>query len=181
MAKKTNRPIEITLINTQSWLDYTYEDYLEFCKDAEIEPAEEDSYEFHQWTYDQSNLYFECDSENIKACKAYQYAKFVITGNLDLWNGRPSVVPEKVTGLWNAIKNCFGTCDDLIVTLNTKTGVIDVQAMHHDGTNCFEIRMLRDYCNDAYNRAYDEYWYGEDEEFQLKRGWFQKIPNLYAV
>lgn len=181
--KKAKMPETSILVNTRAWLDdiFTYEDYVEYCECNDYEPADEGSHEFFDWQLEECQRNVECDLDNIKFCSHYKNTPYVITGSLGLWDGRPSIHPVKVTGLYEAIVKCWGNCDDCMVEINNKTGVVSVYAYHHDGTNCFEIRELQERYIDAYEKALDVYEYGCAETFEVKNGWFKKIKNLYWI
>ena len=97
-------------------------------KDREIS---NDIYEFWQ------NLRMVKDSSHIDY--------YVVTGSLGLWNGRHSIYAKRFDNLYDAVNACVTDTLDLEITCDGK--VIEVTSLHHDGTNCFEIRRLtwRDY------------------------------------
>lgn len=95
---------------------------------------------FIEWVYGEY-----LNSEWIDLLDNIKYSKYgntpcVVVGTLGLWNGRKDIYPTKCDNLVSAIKKCAGSASNVIVILNN--GCIEVNAMHHDGTNCFEIHLL---------------------------------------
>lgn len=136
---------EITYLDTYGEGGYSYEDFVEYCKDQnwdmqedELEIPAEYSASYWEWVRAQIEDDVECFFENLKYTKGIVNEPCVITGTLGLWWGRPKVLPTKCDNLIEAVKMCWGDCDDVRVT--GLDGVVYVDAMHHDGTNCFEIR-----------------------------------------
>lgn len=159
--------INTTYYDSMAWMDLTYEDYLEYCEDMEIDPAEDESPEFYDWAYHMIEL----DWEDFQANMKYSpFAKLpcMITGCLGLWNGRPTIVPVKCDNIMDAIERCVSGGDDAEVIL--KDGYIEVLSKHHDGTNIFEVHLLskkgieRAECSD---RNWDDY--------NIKPYWFKNI------
>ena len=122
--------------------EFEYEDYLEYCKDMDIVPADRYSVEYYQWCAEESQLNYEADRENLK-CVEIANETFCITGTHGLWWGRPEIVPVMKEGLLNAIDKCNGRdINDIEVKFNLQNGYLDLYAHHHDGTNCYQIHLL---------------------------------------
>ena len=83
------------------------------------------------------------------------YTRCVITGNLGLWTGRHGIYPTLVDDLYKAVMKCLKDCE--MYKLTIKDNVLYVEGSHHDGTNCFEIRLVN---SDNYDKI--NYW--DDEE-----------------
>lgn len=130
---------KITYLDTYNNDGLTYEDYKEWCEVNDCEPLGEDGEDFYNWLHEETNMNVECFFENLKYSKDND-RRCVISGRLGLWHGRPTIEPVMCEDLEEAIRKCWGRCDDVEVVL--ENGVIYVNAMHHDGTNCFEIRPL---------------------------------------
>lgn len=140
---KNNNKV-ITYLDTYGNGGYTYADFVEYCKEEnwdlpedELKIPAEDSHEFWEWINGQIEWDVEDFFENLK------YAKDVndpceVSGTLGLWWGNPTIEPKKFDTLVDAISACWDKADAVQVTL--EDGVVYVKAMHHDGTNCFEIR-----------------------------------------
>ena len=156
-----------TWFDSMAWLDVKYEDYLEMCEEMEIEPKEEGSTEQIEEVIEYMNDDFG------DFCSNLEYSSWnvpcMITGNLGLWNGRPTIVPVFCDNLVDAIKKCWGSCDDCEVKL--ENGHLEVFAKHHDGTNCFEIHIL----SKKGLREVERPIYKYDKDFEPKKWWFKNI------
>lgn len=136
-----------TLADSRSWLsdiddESTYEEYRDWCEMNGIGYGEKDSEEFVRWCIDNSradivDLLEEAGSGSLEGT-------YIITGRLGLWNGHPHIRLMKVSGLRNALRMCFGETDDQKVEISDDGKTIRISAMHHDGTNSFEVRALAD-------------------------------------
>ena len=134
---KTNEK-EIVFLDTYGEGDRSYSDYVEWCKEMGIEPAEEDSGIYWDWIRQEIDDDVECFFENLKYETGVTSKPCVITGSLGLWWGRPTIEPTECSDLAGAVRRCWGDCDAVKVT--GLDGVVYVEAYHHDGTNHFEIR-----------------------------------------
>ena len=154
--------------DSMAWLNVSYEDYLEMCKEMDMKPKEEGSAEQIEEVIEYMNDDFGDFKSNL------EYSKWnvpcMITGSLGLWSGRPTIAPVLCDNLVEAIEKCFGSCDDLEV--NLENGHLEVLAKHHDGTNCFEIHILsKKGLREVERPKYT--WYGED--YEPKPYWFKNI------
>lgn len=59
--------------------------------------------------------------------------------------------------------------------INDDEDYITVYAKHHDGTNVFKLHLLTKEGAEAWNKAYEEYEYGDADFPELKDEWFEKI------
>ena len=127
---------EMTLYNDY---DYNVEDYrdeyLDYCDCNDIEAEDEIPMDFihrifeDEWFGLFDNL--ELDKNNTEC---------VVLGSLGLWYGRRDIIPTRENTLADAIKKCVSGCDYTCVKI--VDGHIEVKAIHHDGTNEFEIHIL---------------------------------------
>jgi hypothetical protein len=119
----------------------TYEEYKEWCEicDAE-EVGEENSTEYWDFVARQREAEYSDLMGNLKYSDQAK-EPVVITGTLGLWNGEKTIYPVRVDSLKDAIERCIGNDGD-DVKIELKDGVINVYAMHHDGTNHFMIYKL---------------------------------------
>lgn len=131
---------KITYLDTYNNDGLTYEDYKEWCEEMEREPCGEDSEDFYNWLHEETDLDAECFFSNLRYAKGMVQNRCVISGRLGLWNGRPTIEPVMCEDLEEAIRKCWGGCQDAIVEL--ENGVVKVEGLHHDGRNYFEIRPL---------------------------------------
>lgn len=119
----------------------TYDEYLEFCEINGIEPQGEDSSHYHEIVGELLSNDFDCFTHNIKHCM-YNEHKWAVEGTLGLWNGRKDIVPKVFDNLLDAISACISGCDYFKITKRNST--IEVEAIHHDGTNRFTLKCLSD-------------------------------------
>ena len=137
MAKKIEIIKECVLFDEiDTDYDVLREEYAE-CNDISVE--EIDDNRFYDWVYMVQRDEWECLESNIK------YSKYntdcVITGQLGLWNGRPTIQPVRCNSVIEALDKIVNNANGYIkVTL--KNGCIEVAQAHHDGTNYFEIHIL---------------------------------------
>lgn len=120
--------------------DELREVYAEITDDNTILNSRDNDSAFIEWVYGEY-----LNSEWIDLLDNIKYSKYgnipcVVVGTLGLWNGRKDIYPTKCDDLVSAINKCAGSASNVIVILNN--GCIEVNAMHHDGTNCFEIHIL---------------------------------------
>ena len=127
------------LITSRS--EYAYEDYVEWCEEMGRTPAPEDSERYWRWVADSQNNQWEDDKSNIKFSSILKPYQVLITGRLGLWWGRPSVYPEIHDSLIEAIERCCSGCDDLEAEYDEKC--VYVSGYHHDGTNHFQIYLIK--------------------------------------
>lgn len=156
---------------------YTYEDYKEWCDDCDVDCIyEEGSTEFYDWVHEQIDEDIQCDKMNMQYSE-YAERNFIITGALGLWDGKHGIKPVFKHGLCEAIDKCISGSDiwDYDVFLNDDEDYITVHAKHHDGTNVFEIHMLTREGAEAWEKAYEEYEYGDADYPELKEEWLEKI------
>lgn len=157
--------------------NYSYDDYLEWCEECEVEPIyPEDSSEFFGWCHEQVDQDIDCDCENMRYSK-YANRNFVITGSLGLWDGKHIIQPVVMNGLVDTIMKCVSGRDicNYDVFINDDEDYITVHAMHHDGTNVFQIHLLSSKGAINYNEAYEKWNYEDGPEPELKPEYFERI------
>lgn len=133
--------IDITLYdNTNYDFDEYKKYYMESC---DIEDADEVSDE-SVWDYiaDCQSNDWDAFQGNMKYSK-YKDSPCVIVGSLGLWNGTHSIEPVTCDNIMAAVMRCFGRSVDYI-RVKQVNGHVEVDAIHHDGTNSFEIHLLND-------------------------------------
>ena len=141
MGKKT------ILVSQKLYDDYNIdfdelrEVYAQITDDNTILNSRDNDSAFIEWVYGEYlNSEWTDLLDNIKHYSKYGNIPCVVVGTLGLWNGRKNIYPTKCDDLVTAINKCAGSASNVIVTLNN--GCIEVNAIHHDGTNCFEIHLL---------------------------------------
>lgn len=176
MNTATTESNVFVMIDTYNNGGLEYRDYLDFCEVNEIEPAAEDSNDYYEWLGEESQRFWEDFIDNLSYGKCTY--PLLITGSLGLWTGSHDIEPVLVESedyhqngnyyskpsMKTAILKCLGSCDDIKITYND--GIIEVDAMHHDGTNSFYIKKLTDV---GYEAALEERW--DDMTYE----WFEPI------
>ena len=101
----------------------------------------------------ESNEFWE-DLERAKKSSYIDY--YVVTGELGLWNGNHTIVPETFDNLYDALSKCATDAYDIVVKY--ENNAIKFECHHHDGTNYFEVRNL----------SFDDYdkieWWDDDKD-----------------
>jgi len=156
-------------------LQFEYESYEEFCDVNDIEPQGKDSEDFMDWCHEEAEEQYNCDMNEIRACKQYN-VPCIITGHLGLWDGRHEIVPTKMDSVYDAILRCYGRDGLCNLKVNFEDGKIVVYYSHHDGTNIFTIYAL----SDSGVKKYED-WEYEDKEFNLTAEDTKRLPYLYAI
>ena len=170
--KKKESYVLVTTDSTQ----FKYADYLEYCEVNDIEPEPDGSAGYYDWCADEAGNNYDCDMNNLMYSKLKDRT-FVIEGKLGLWWGRPTIKPVVIKGIIPAIERCFGRdINDIEVELNTKDGFIHIQSHHHDGTNCFTLKMLNKNGEKWAQNAIDK---GEDIEPNNR--WWTKINSISNI
>ena len=149
---KTKFKKEVTLIDTYN---VNYDDYLEDFKDY----CKINGYEIRGKGTEMKGLYLggkvsftewvgSCISDDaedfwsgLRRVKNGSYIDYyVVTGSLGLWHGCRNGICETFNNLYDALSKCATDANDIIVKCDGNK--ISFDCMHHDGTNCFEIRRL---------------------------------------
>lgn len=118
-------------VNVDEWREC----YEEHCEINDITPEEETPYDF---IYDMLNMEWEDMFRGMKHSKYND--ECVVLGCLGLWYGSRNIIPTKENTLADAIKKCVSGCD--YARIKIVDGHIEIKAIHHDGTNDFEIHIL---------------------------------------
>ena len=164
MEKKTT----FTLINTFD--TPSYDDYVAYCEDNDLEAKEEDSQDYWDWVSENQEDEIDCFYDNLYDEIKGSDEPCLIIGDLGLWDGRHEIQPVYMEDLASAVKKCVNCRDinDFEVELNTERGEINVNAYHHDGCNSFVIKALSKKGQDvAYRKNenceslsdYKDYWF----------------------
>lgn len=118
-------------INVDEWREC----YGEHCEINDITPEVEIPYDF---IYDMLNMEWEDMLCGMKHSKYND--ECVVLGCLGLWFGNRDITPTRENTLADAIKKCVSGCD--YARIKIVDGHIEIKAIHHDGTNDFEIHIL---------------------------------------
>jgi hypothetical protein len=110
---------------------------------------------------------FESELESVNK----EYDGYIITGTLGLWNGKKDIFPEYFQNIEDAYHKCVEKSDDVIVKL--VDGALEVNAMHHDGTNTLYIRPLSNKGDEifySFTQGYeDDYFNNIDDDTFVKK------------
>ena len=114
------------LIDTYNNNGWSYSDYKAEMEENDLFPGDENSNSFYSWLSERINM----DIEDF-------------WDNLGLWWGRPEIQSTRFRNLAEAIHKCVDGAQDMVVTL--EKGILTVEGLHHDGTNCFTIHREHGY------------------------------------
>ena len=143
-----------TLLDTTETFDY--EEYVEFCEANEITPDPDYSDGYWNWVSNEKQRMVDDLLLNLQDAKIND-EPVMITGSIELWNGRKEIYPmlvesdgyeKRSNGEWKynnpalmkAIKKCMNGMDDVLVEYIN--GEIVIHGYHHDGTNILTINKL---------------------------------------
>lgn len=130
---KTKKVNEIWNSSTYNWdREEMKQDYEEIYGET---PNEE---ELDRFIEDTNDVYFDDERSNVESYENQHGLKtYVILADLGLWYGH-AAGGKIIKGLWNAISKCF---EDYNHIYEYKRRLC-VDAIHHDGTNHFQIKEL---------------------------------------
>ena len=166
MEKPDYKHGKFTILESEvSTNGFDYEDYIDFCEENGIEPG--DDSDFFDYCAEETQANYEADMDNIKTCEQYN-VPVVVTGQLGLWFGRPSIRPERYDSVADAIIDCMNRSDCYDVHAEFNDGVILLDCYHHDGCNCFTIRALSEKGK-------------RKQSTDFKEHDFKRLPYLYAI
>ena len=129
-AKKVN---EIWNSSTYNWdREEMKQEYEEIYGET---PNEE---ELDRFIEDTNTVHLEDERYNVECYEKEHGTKtYVILADLGLWNGH-AAGGKVIKGLWNAISKCFEDYNHIYEYRRR----LCVDAIHHDGTNHFQIKEL---------------------------------------
>ena len=130
-------------INESDW----YEAYRLHCVCNDIKPKDEDSAEYYEWQGEILKMEWEDLMTNLKA-DTKNNVDCVVTGKVGRWNGTFDIEAKHFPTLEDAIIACVKDCDYIVI--NEINGMIDIEAIHHDGHNYFTIHKLNEKGYDAH-------------------------------
>ena len=103
-----------------------------------------------------NNIDFESDfdflSNTLKEIDNY-FDGFVARGSLGLWNGT-----RLGYKFLNKLEEVYSFLEDYTkIVVNFKTGMVEIQTIHHDGTNIFKIKGISKRGFDFFNNHYYDF------------------------
>lgn len=118
---------------------------------------------FYDWYYDEMNMYLEDQKLNLNIELP---SEIIAIANLGLWNGRCN--GYKVLG--NNLNEIFNYGEDYNEWKVDQYGNVKQSAVHHDGTNYVEYRMLNPNLTDTQrDNFFDRLDYEDMDEYTMKR------------
>lgn len=122
-----------TIYNTKEYKEY-FDEYI-LMNELDIKNYDES---LHDFINDELTTHYNDLLNNIK--HASYDIPCVVTGTIGRWNGRFNMYPQKFETLSDAINRCCINVDDIVIKL--KNGKIQIEGVHHDATNYYEITCL---------------------------------------
>lgn len=150
--------------------EFDYDEYVQFCEDCGIKPAEEYSQDY----WDCINRWRDNDWDDFKSNLTYAGANnqpCMIIGSDGLWDGRHEIIPVLCDTIFGAIEKCLNVNSMFEVDIVLTDGHLDVNVHHHDGTNCYEIWLLSERGKKEVARPI----YQWEKDYEPKRNWFKLI------
>ena len=131
--KKAKKVKEIWSFNTYDWdreeMKQEYEEVYEETPDEE---------ELDRFIEDTNDMYLNDERNNVEFYeKQHGQKTYIILADLGLWYGHAEG-GKIIKGLWNAISECFEDYNHIYEYRRR----LYVDAIHHDGTNHFQIKEL---------------------------------------
>lgn len=160
--------------------NYSYENYVEYCKENNELAGGKESQDYYDWVYVQAEFDYDCFFDNLHYAKIEKEDKgfFMITFELGLWNGTRSGYIEKVfTSATEAIKYALQSSRDYLdYRIEFDHGFINVYGYHHDGTNIMTIKRLSKHGEQRLlDRCFPDY-----EKYVQRRDTFKKLDWQFA-
>lgn len=146
------------------------DEVIELCEINEWEIPSEDSPAWFEIERDIRDTEWSDFIMNIKNGRKYPV---MVTGQLGLWNGNPTIVPEKFDNLYDAVMKCLGR-DTWDVDLHYNKGVLEINCHHHDGCNRFEIHKLSKRGIKEVDRPI---YYRGEKDYEPKPYWFSQFST----
>lgn len=117
---------------------YTKEDYVAFRALNEMEDEFTDN-EYYQWLEDANAFEYEYLEDRL-----YPYFDYgvIIEGTLGLWNGTFEIEPTYINSVSKLISTCCGGNCELVSVVQIGTSHLEIEVVHHDGTNKFQAYIL---------------------------------------
>ena len=146
-------------------LDYKgFEEFMKYEFDEDNRPiSKEGSEEYYERFSNWEEMNWDDFMSNLKYSTSNR--ECVVVGSVGLWFGRREIEAKRFDDLIDAINACIGSCD--YIYIYKVNGYLEISAVHHDGTNSFEIHLLNDrgICasekanlnNKCYHKAMEKY------------------------
>lgn len=152
--------------NYDLWDDYPDEEIDRIARECEwVDEDEEITDEMRtEWRYREDEWNWECEQDYLEEFFKGKTVGFF--GVIGLWNGIYKV--GNIGDFWTLYYKAVRDCD--YIKIYDENGHLYLTCSHHDGTNCFEIKILNDDAEDYYDR-----WsYGNDN-----RKMYEVMTQIY--
>ena len=124
--------------------ELSYEDYKEFCEEMGKKPKKKNSVEYYDFCENERQRQYDDDRDNCRYASALIGRKFLLTGKLGLWWGTPTIKPEVFNSFDDCVDRCISGSDAMTINAHYNTKCITLECSHHDGTNVFDIYIIKE-------------------------------------
>lgn len=126
--------------------DYPRGVFRRICTELGLTDTDENYYD---WAYQQAQGDLEEFQDNMKYSD-WADVPVVVEGTLGLWWGNPKIEQHLFDSIFEAMSVCLSSSNDIIIR---KTGNhLEMDGMHHDGTNRFKVTFLTPCGENRFNR-----------------------------
>lgn len=117
---------------------YSEEDYALYRAETNMGEEFTDN-EYYQWL-EEANAFEEIYLED----SLFPYLDYgvIIEGTLGLWNGTFEIEPTYINSVSKLISTCCGGNCELVSVVQIGTSHLEIEVVHHDGTNKFQAYIL---------------------------------------
>lgn len=126
----------------------------EYMEVNEVEEEDFNDNDVWEWIYSCLDTEWDDLFANIKYSK-FADCSCVITGSVGTWRGSRDIYATPCDDIESAIRKCANNMDYIII--KQVNGHLEVEGIHHDGRNSFEIHLLNDKGAEAYYRIKYEF------------------------
>lgn len=147
-----------------------YEKYAKMCRDNDEKPYPEGSQAYYDHIGSLTDEDLDAFKDNL------QYSKYnlpcLMTGTLDLWNGRPGLCPVKYGTLLEGVKDIMSRADCTDWEIRLTEGTLHLHGKHHDGTNTYTLHVLS---AKGLRETERPKYTSEGFHYEPRPDWFKKI------
>ena len=155
--------------NEISCYDELRREYLEYCKENEIESEKGGEYAHHSFMCDQ--MWEDFKTDTLPSLES-QADKFLVIGSAGTWQGRRDG-GFLSTYLTTIIEKFVEKLDLVTITYDSSNGSIELSGSHHDGSNYYTVYALNRRAQRAIDAAESVY---DDIQSQY---FHNKLDNKY--
>ena len=151
-------------------IDDWRESYKEFLEMNELDGDPNDEDAIYKWMIETNDMYLDDERANLNG---YADGRIIVLADLGLWHGRVS--GYKIIG--NRVSDIFSTGEDYTEWYSDGYNIKAI-ASHHDGTNYYEYRVIREDRN--VGKLLDMLYHGE-EITRKKLNYYTKSLHPYVA